>query len=174
MLYLRKLSNNPNYEKIKNADEIGDLAADILKQELATTNNCLSFWKCENIDDIDDTIKAILLSTTAIKCSRLFALSDEIINKYGFKMDDTEPGLTGYSGFENLHINMIELTYSKVGTVLNMLREAFQDPNSITKIDKAKVKIYIDEVIKSGRLNKEALNDDLLQDIEKNFFATTE
>ena len=69
------------------------MGADILKQELGTTSNSLSFWKCDSLETLKDTIKAILLSTTGIKTSQFFILSDDIIDKYGFKMDDTQPGI---------------------------------------------------------------------------------
>ena len=167
MYYVRKLSNNPNLEKVKNADDIGELGADILKQELGTTSNSLSFWKCDNLEKLKDTIKAILLSTTGIKASTFFILSDDIIDKYGFKMDDTQPGLTGYKGFEQLHINMTELTYSKIGTVLQMLNEVFQDPQNTPKLDRDKAKAYIMEVKQAGLLNEEALKDELRKDIDK-------
>lgn len=167
MYYLRKLSNNPNLEKIKNARDIGSLDADILKQELGTTGNTLSFWKCNSLENMKDTIKAILLSTSSIKTSQFFILSDEIIDKYGFRMDDTQPGRTGYKGFEQLHINMVELTYSKIGAVLQMLNEVFKDPQYTVKLDRDKVKAYILEVKQAGLLDETALNDQLRKDIDK-------
>ncbi len=167
MYYVRKLSNNPNLEKVKCVDDIGELGADILKQEFGTTNNSLSFWKCESLEKMSDTFKAILLSTTGIKTSQFFVLSEEIIDKYGFKMDDTQLGVTGYKGFEQLHINMIELTYSKIGTVLQMLNEVFKDPQNTPKLNRDIVKAYIMEVKQAGLLNEDVLNDELRKDIDK-------
>lgn len=167
MYYIRKLSNNPNLEKVKNAEDIGELDADILKQELGTTDNSLSFWKCDTLEKMEDTIKAILLSTTGIKTSQFFILSDDIIDKYGFKMDDTQPGITGYKGFEQLHINMTELTYSKIGKVLQMLNEVFKNPQNTLKLDRDKVKAYIIEVKQAGLLNEEVLKDGLRKEIDK-------
>ena len=167
MYYVRKLSNNPNLEKVKNAANIGDLEADILKQELGTKGNTLSFWKCDSLEDNQDTIKAILLSTTGIKVSQFFFLSEEVIDKYGFTMDDSESGVTGYKGFEQLHINMIELTYSRIGTLLQMLNEVFKDPQNTVKLDRATVKDYIMDVKQKGLINEEALQEQLRKDIEK-------
>ena len=167
MYYVRKLSNNPNLEKVRNVVDVRELDADILRQELGTTGNSLSFWKCDSLEKINDTIKAILLSTTGIRTSRFYVLSDEIIEKYGFKMDDSQLGVTGYKGFEQLHINMIELTYSKIGTILKMLNEVFKDPQNTPKLDRDKVKAYIMEVKQAGLLNEDALQDQLRKDIDK-------
>ena len=82
-------------------------------------------------------------------------------------MDDTQPGETGYKGFEQLHINMIELTYSRIGTVLQMLNEVFKDPQYTPKLDRDRVKAYIMEVKQAGLLNEDALKDQLRKDIEK-------
>lgn len=167
MFYVRKLSNNPNLEKVKSIEDVGDLDADFLKQELGTTGNALSFWKCDSIEELKDTFKAILLSTTGIKTSQFFIISDEIINKYGFKMDDTQLGETGYRGFERLHVNMTDLTYSKVGTVIQMLNEVFKDSQNTPKLNRDEVKAYIMEVKQAGLLNEDALQDRLRKDIDK-------
>lgn len=167
MYYVRKLSNVPNLEKIRNSDNVGDLAADIVKQELGTTGNTLSFWKCDDLDNLCDTIKAILLSTTGIKTAQFFIVSDSVIEKYGFIMDDSQPGSTGYKGFEKLHTNMIELTYSKLGLILQMLQEVFKDPENTPKLDKGKVKSYIREVKKAGLLNDNALQEQLKKEIDR-------
>lgn len=167
MYYVRKLSSNSNLSKIKNALSIEELDADILKQELGTTGNTLSFWKCENLEELSDTFKAILLSTTAVKSSQFFLLSDDIVAKYGLEMDDSEKGSTGYSGYEYLHSNMIKLNYSKIGTILMMLHEAFQKTENTPKIDKNTAKEYIKEVFQAGLLNVENIQDSLKRDIVK-------
>lgn len=82
-------------------------------------------------------------------------------------MDDTQPGVTGYKGFELLHINMTELTYSKTGTVLQMLNEVFKDPQNTPKLDRDKVIAYIMEAKQAGLLNEDALRDELRKDIDK-------
>ena len=169
MYYVRRLSNIPNLEKIKAANNIEDIDSDILRQELGTTGNTLSFWKCSNLEDINDTIKAILLSMSEIKKSQFYIINDGIIEKYGLKMDDTQPGNTGYKGFESLHSDMVELTYSKIGAVLRMLNEIFKNPANTKKVDRQKVKDYILEVIKDDLLNEDALNSELKEDIEKYF-----
>lgn len=167
MYYVRKLSNNPNLLKIKNTTNIDDLEADILKQELGTTANKLSFWKCERREELVDTMKAILLSTTAIKSSQFYILTDDILEKYGLRMDDSEEGLTGYKGHEHLHVNMIGLNYYKIGLVLKMLNEVFQKSTYTPKIDKQTAKEYIMEVHQAGLLNIESVQESLRKDIIK-------
>lgn len=167
MYYIRKLSNKANLLKIKAAQDIKLLDADILKQELGTTGNTLSFWKCDDLDNTDDAIKAILLSTTGIATSQFFIINDEVVKKYGLLMDDTELGVTGYRGHENLHVNMVKLNYAKIGTILEMLKEVFQHPEYTPKLEKSKVKERILEVKKQGLLNEANMQEQLVKDVEK-------
>lgn len=172
MYYMRKLSNNPNLSKIKEATDIDLLDADILKQEFGTTGNTLSFWKCDDLEHPEDTMKAILLSGTYIKTAQFFIVDDELIEKYQLTLDDTEPGKTAYAGFEGLHTNMTLLTYGRIGTVLRMLNESFKDEKLTPKLNKPKVKQYIKEVKDAGMLDESKLQESLKEDIEKLYVTT--
>lgn len=170
MYYIRKLSCNANLSKLKSVENTASIDADILKQELGTSNNTLSFWKCEcceSSDDMKNAIKAILLSTTAIKNSQFIVIEDSIAKKYGLVIDDTEPGKTGYKGYESLHVNITNLTYSKIGNVIDMLREIVTNQMFTPSLNRASVKSYIEEVNKAGLLNREDTDKDLINDIDK-------
>lgn len=169
MYYVRKLSNLPNLQKLQYMQCVSDMDADILKQEFGTTENTLSFWKCDSLDDVKNAVKAILLSTTAIKTSQFIIVEQSVAERYGFIMDDTENGVTGYSGFENLHINMTGLSYKKIGQLMLMLKEiaTSKEEELIPKYQKDEVKALIKEVINDGLLNEKTTNKDLLKDIEK-------
>ena len=60
MFYIRKLSKKSNLFKIRDAVTNSIIEADVLKQELGTTRNTLSFWKSEDITDLKNAMKAIL------------------------------------------------------------------------------------------------------------------
>lgn len=165
--YIRKLSNLPNLQKIKCVDDIEELEADVIGQELRTSNNALSFWKCDCLLNTKEAQKAIILSSTAIKAMQFYILSDEIIKKYNLSMDDSEMGETGYIGCENLHSNMINLNYSKIGNILKMLKEVFQDPKLTPKLEKKEVKEYIIEIEKDERLDRKKTKEELIEAIDK-------
>ena len=161
MYYIRKLSNNSNLSKIKNTDNVASLDSDILKQELATTGNALSFWKCEDLENQKDTMIAILLSGSHIKVSQFFILDDDMISKYGLELDDSKPGKTGYKGFQNLHVDIKSLTYRKIGIVLEMMQEAFQNEELTPKLGRLEIKQYLKEVKEAGLLDETQLDDNM-------------
>ena len=166
MYYVRKIKNS-NLFKIKDCESCELLAADVLKQECSTTSNTLSFWKCDNLNDTTDTIKAILLSTTAIETTQFIIINDEQLKAHGIETDDSEPGKTGYSGFENLHVNVCNLTYGKIGALLKIYKDNSTISECAPKIQKPDVKRYISEVKQAGLINEEKTNPDLLKDINK-------
>lgn len=167
MFYIRKLSKKSNLFKIRKASENKDVAADVLKQELATTGNTLSFWKSDDISSLKDAMKAILLSATSIETSQFIIFNDEILDRYGIKRDYNEKGVTGYKGFENLHVNLCDLNYGKIGAVLDMVKEISMDEAYVPELKREEVKKYILEVREDGLLDEDSIRPELMRAIEK-------
>lgn len=166
MFYVRKLSKKSNLFKIRDVS-LNKVEADVLKQELGTSRNTLSFWKCDDISDLSDTMKAIILSTTSIETSQFIIVDDELLNKYGIAIDDTELGATGYKGFEKLHVNFCNLDYEKIGKLLNMIREVSEDKARIPELKREQVKKYIIEAREMGLLDEEAIRPELRDAIDR-------
>lgn len=166
MFYVRKLSKKSNLFKIRDVS-LEKVEADVLKQELGTSRNTLSFWKCDDMSQLSDTIKAIILSTTSIETSQFIIVDDELLNKYGITIDETELGVTGYKGFEKLHVNLCDLNYEKIGNVLNMIREVSFDKTRIPELKREQVKTYIIEVRKNGLLDEDAIRPELKDAIDR-------
>lgn len=149
------------------ADSCEEIVADVLKQELGTRGNTLSFWKCEDERQLKDTFKAILLSTTSIDTSQFIIIDEGLIEKYNIDLDDTEEGKTGYKGFEKLHINFCNLNYGKIGDILEMYREASEEKDNMPELKREQVKKYIIEVKDAGLLNEQLLNEQLKTAIDR-------
>lgn len=166
MLYVRKLSKKSSLYKIRDTS-LEEVEADVLKQELGTSRNTLSFWKCDDMSHLPDTMKAIILSTTSIETSQFIIVDDKLLNKYGISIDETELGVTGYKGFDNLHVNFCDLNYEKIGAILNMIREISSDKSRIPELKRGQVKSYIEEVRKDGLLDEDAIRPELKDAIDR-------
>lgn len=167
MFYIRKLSKKSNLFRIRDAISNSNIEADVLKQELGTTRNTLSFWKCEDITDMKNVMKAILLSATSIETSQFIVINDEMLDKYGIERNYEEKGITGYKGYENLHVNLCNLNYEKIGLILNIFKDISTNKQYTPELKKDDVKKYIIEVKKDGLLNEESINPSLKRDIDK-------
>lgn len=169
MYYIRKLSKRSTLSKIKSTANVYDVGADLLKQELPTTNNTLSFWKCTDLNNTKDAIKAILLSTTSIETSQFIILNDTLLSKYEIDVNDEQSGQTGYKNHADLHVNFCNLTYKKIGNILQLLKEISSESSLTPILEKKDVKSYIMEVIRDDMLDKENTRPELLKDINKYF-----
>lgn len=167
MFYIRKLSKKSNLYKIKDVTTNNMVAADVLRQELGTTGNTLSFWKCDRIDNLKDAMKAILLSTTSIETSQFIVIDDAILQQYEIEIDDTEKGVTGYKGFENLHINFCNLNYGKIGSLLDIIKTIAKEKERTPELKREDVKKYIIEVKEAGLLDEDNIRPELKTAIDK-------
>lgn len=167
MYYIRKLTKPFNFNKIKCIKSVDDIDSDIIKQELSTKQNTLSFWKCEKLEHIKETIKAIILSTSEISKSKFIMLDSNIIKEYELEVDESNKGKTGYKGYDDLHIDICNLTYKKLGTILNAYKKVFEDDQNTCEYQKDDIKELILEVIQQGLLDIDNLNESLKKDIIK-------
>ena len=167
MFYIRKLSKKSNLFRIRDAISNSNIEADVLKQELGTTRNTLSFWKCEDITDMKNVMKAILLSATSIETSQFIVINDEMLDKYGIERNYEDKGITGYKGYENLHVNLCNLDYEKIGAILNIIKEISKNKTYIPELKREDVKRYIIEVKRDGLLDEENIRPELKAAIDK-------
>lgn len=167
MFYIRKLSKLNTINKIKYANDVNDIPADVLKQEFPTTGNTLSFWKFESFDYLSDSITAILLSGRSIEKSKFIIVDDVLLNKYDLKTDFSEPGKTGYIGFEDTHVNICELTYGKIGNVLKMIKDIIDKDDYIREYNKDEIKQLIEIASVEGKIDFESLDEHLASDLSK-------
>lgn len=167
MYYLRKFSKINTLSKIEYSEDVFDTPSDLLKQEFSTTQNTLSFWKFDSFNNLDDSLKAVLLSCTKIEKSVFIIIDDKLLTKYNLRTDDTEPGKTGYLGYDKLHVNLCDLTYRKIGSVLNMIKDVSTIKEYRYELTKDEVKRLIKDVCISGKYDETNTNDQLKADINK-------
>ena len=167
MYYLRKLSSLSTPNKIKCAGCVADVPADLLKQELPTKYNTLSFWKFESFDCICDSIIAAILAGTSIGKTKFIIADDSLMDEYNLKCDYSELGETGYIGYDNMHVNVCELTYGKIGDVLRMMKAIIEKEEYLYELQKDDVKRLIKQAYTEGKVNQEKMHDQLVSDIVK-------
>lgn len=137
MFYVRKLSKPPNLQIIQRGSNPQLIPADFIGQEMRTAQNTLSVWRCESLDKegIQDAIKAALFSSSTISATQFLILDSDMLDQAGIKINDTR-GKTSYKGLNHLHSDLCELTYEKIGILLQLYNEASQLEKRTPKVDK--------------------------------------
>ena len=167
MYYFRRFTKPSTLFRITNANDISTVPADVLKQEFGTTSNKLSFWRSESITDWNDAKRAILLSTTAISKTCFFAFDDKLLEKYSISLDFTELGMTAYKGAAELHVNLKDLDYGKIGHLFEMIKQISSEEIKLPKLEADEVKEIIRQVALEKKIDYSMININLFKDIKK-------
>ena len=167
MYYIRKLSKPSSLYKIKALTDVKDLCADFLGQELRTADNTLSVWRSETLDDaeLNKAINAALLASSQINTSQFLIFNSSDLSNAGIQVDDTQPGKTAYIGCEHLHTNLCDLTYEKIGKLLEIYCKVANNSQLTPKIEKSMFKEIICEANKAGVLNMSALQEHMQKEV---------
>ena len=168
MFYVRKLSKPPNLQKIQAASNPSDIPADFLGQEMRTSQNTLSVWRCESLDEagIHDAITAALFASSEIAATQFIILDSEMLEAAGIQTHDNA-GRTAYKGLNHLHTDLCELTYEKIGKLLALYHETSSLKDRIPKVEKKEFQQIALDAYKSDCLDEDAMNDHLQTAIKK-------
>ncbi|MEQ2521574.1 hypothetical protein WMO24_14225 [Ruthenibacterium sp. CLA-JM-H11] len=169
MYYVRKLSKPSSLFKLRDTDNFRNIQADFLGQDLRTSSNTLSVWRSESLDkkDIDKAINAALLASSQVNASQFLIIDSDALEWAGIRTDDTEPGITAYSGLEGLHTNLCDLTYEKIGNLLQVYCKVCEDSQRTPKIDKERFKQIIIMANNENCLNVGVLQEHMQKEIQK-------
>lgn len=169
MYYVRKLSKPSSLFKLQALDNFQNMQADFLGQDLRTSTNTLSVWRSESLkqEDIDKAINAALLASSQVNTSQFLIIDSDALEQAGIRTDDTEPGKTGYSGLEGLHTNLCDLTYEKIGCILQVYCKCCKDKQRTPKIDKEQFKQIIISANEAQCLNMKALQEHMQKEVQQ-------
>lgn len=168
MYYVRKLSKTSNLQKIQNNPSPSIVPADFIGQELRTKENTLSVWRCESPDEEGrkDAIKAALFASSELSATQFIIFDSDMLEAAGIKTCDTV-GKTGYKNLEHLHTDLCELTYEKLGRLLDLYYRTSHLKDRIPKIEKEEFKKIALEAYNSNCLDESKMDDHLRNEINK-------
>lgn len=136
------------------------LKADALTSCLRTSKDELSLWTVENTSD-QEIEKAILALITNSRLERLDRIQvvyfeEDNVSKLGLTLKKS-PGDTIISTYSNLHQDMIELNYEKMGKVGTLITSALRDKR-IKKYSERELKTMLNNAIDAGLVEQKKLH----------------
>ena len=155
MLLIRKINKSKWYQiDIKNDD---DVSADAITNCLKTTKNTLSVWSIENEVDIEKAILAIASNLDYIETIDVVILNDEKLQEYGIKII-TSMGNTPIDSLKEIHRDLSELTFSKLGHIKDHIVERIRN-DKIKRFTKGSLRKILKKAIEKGFLELDDLNE---------------
>ncbi len=155
MLLVRKISKSKWFQIDIRKDN--DVSADAITNCLKTTNNTLSVWSIENEDDIEKAILAIASNLDHIETIDIVILNDEVLQESGIKII-TSKGNTPIESLKEIHRDLSELTFSKLGNVKDHIVERIRN-DKLRRFTKGKLKKILRDAIEKGFLELDDLNE---------------
>ncbi|MBR4908838.1 MAG: hypothetical protein IKZ43_07495 [Acidaminococcaceae bacterium] len=156
MFFSRKIAR-AKWEKAKelcgNPDNIDSFPADTLTADLRTSENTLSIW-C--VEDLDDVVLA-MMSNEQSKLETISILYFEDINE--LKTHDT-PGNTKIEELKSKHKDIYDLNYKELGTVAKKFLKAYVN-NKYKTYYKKDIQKVLNDSIRKKRVDKTIFNESI-------------
>jgi len=140
----------------------GEIQADHLG-DLYTSDNKLSVWLVENIDqDLKKVVTALASNSTTVSNIDYALLDKTHLSGIGVKFEK-ELGVTPYEEVNSLHYNLIELTASK----LVGLSKVFMAESKRDRFIEPQVTSLLKTALGAGQIAQEKLNEKLKASLER-------
>jgi len=158
MPYLIRRISRAKWEEI----EQGEVSADAITNDLKTFRNDLSVWLISSKEELEKAVIALITGAKQTKLSTLhIVLIDEILIAESSLTLNSTKGDTVVESLQDLHRDISELTYTKLGTIKNLVLDCLKSDN-YALYTKKQLKTLLKSAIESGELLKDKLNPELV------------
>ncbi|GAH41066.1 unnamed protein product [marine sediment metagenome] len=136
-----------------------EIPADAITNCLRTQQNNLSVWKIKSEDEIESAVLAIISGQPRLETIDIALLSPEYLEQNGVKFMATE-GKTAVKMPKDIHFDMVELTYEKLGVIAYHIVEKFKE-KKVFRYTRKKLKDILNNAINEKRLDINKLSEDI-------------
>lgn len=128
-----------------------DVSADAITNCTKTKNNSLSVWEVPNEDQVDEAVLAILSGHDHLETFDIVVLQSTELMELGISLDHSK-GICGVRDLVDNHVDIIELTYRKLGILAEKITEGFQ-LGKVKRYRKTQLKALLLKAISDNRLD---------------------
>ncbi|WP_421827061.1 hypothetical protein [Larkinella sp.] len=146
-LLVRKIARSKWYNKKQNIDI--DTPADAISSCLRTQNNTLSVWRIEDESEVKEAILAIISNQDQLDTIDIVILKETYLSENSIQIETTK-GETPVKELVNIHRDLSQLTYSKLGIIAKHITDQEATFKRITVKDSKQI---ILEAIEKKRLS---------------------
>ena len=161
MAYLVRKISRSRFHKITHTENIQDIDADIVSNDLRTSKNCLSTWKADTTEDIENAILAIASTSDHLETMSFLLFDEAQLAEKELDFEGERDSSCPVEDLANLHTNIRSLSYKKIGDVLCIVKQL---PNTrVILRTKQEISTMITNAKENGRLNVLLLKEDVMK-----------
>lgn len=133
------------------------ICADAITGCMRTSDNSLSVWAIDSLDEIDQAAIAIAASQERLDTIDLIAFDQERISDLGIRIELT-PGITAATALKESHRDLKDLTYNGLGELSEETRKILINDQR-KRYTVGKLKALLSKALESGLINPDYLDD---------------
>lgn len=145
----------------------GEISADAVSADLRTSDNTLSFWRCNAVRDEELRSTVLALATAAERIDRIDVawIDESDVESEGLSQVQTA-GETPVLSLRSRHVDIARLDLVRLGTVARLIAKAFSK-NQHKRMTKKEVVEIIIEAVNKGLVGLRDLKPKVREEVER-------
>lgn len=170
---VRKLNKRGNLDILMQNDNVEDIFADVSTNEFRTTKGTLSTWIIDNIEDLDNAVLAIALSSTKITKMDFIIMDTKLLEGVNLNYKKTYAGIEiPIADLQDTHYDIIDVSVKKLVDCTKVYKSIYSNENQdeekyIIRVTEAEIKEKLKKAISDNRVDKNKASKHIKEVIEK-------
>jgi hypothetical protein len=140
-------------------ENVGNVSADAITNDLKTTSNKLSVWEIASSDDIDQAVLAMTAGGQHLETIDVVTIDPQHIAAQGIYCLSAE-GVTPVDHLKNTHRELPQLSYSKLGAIAHEIVDSIET-DSVQRRTMGELREILKKAILEGKLQPDRLSESL-------------
>ena len=132
--------------------------------DLRTSDNDLSVWQINDMDELEEVGLTMALTKSSIKDVSVVILDADKISELGLAITE-QPGTSNYTEKNNLHKNISVPTFWEIGFLSEYIHEQLQDEKNFHYFAEEELKETFYKVVKEGNMDYRHIGDKSLKNL---------
>ena len=169
---VRKLNKRDQLYSLCEIDSIEDFDADITTTEFRTTNGCVSTWIIDSLENLDDAVLAIAVTSSEISRMDVIVIDTNLLEKNSLHYKQTYAGQDiAIPDLQNKHYDIINVSIKKLVDCTKVYQEIVEKDSGnnkyIVRYAAGEIKDMLKKAIECNRIDESKALKKVKLEIEK-------
>lgn len=170
---VRKINKRDYFSNLVDKECVEDIYADVPTYEFRTTKGSLSTWLIESLEDIDNAVLAIAVSSSQISKMDFIIIDTKLLDQNGLKYKQTYAGVElPIADLQNTHYDILDISLKKLMNCTNVYKIIYSQENDeeekfIKRFTESEIKGMLKKAISEKRVDKSKATKSIKRVIEQ-------
>ena len=170
---VRKINKRDQFSTLLAQDSVEDIHADVPTCEFKTAQGTLSTWLIESLEDIDNAVLAIAVSSSKISKMDFIVIDTDILDQNGLAYKKTYAGIElPIADLQDTHYDIINISLKKLTNCATVYKTIYSQESVdvgkfLLRFSKTEIKEKLKKAISEDRVDKNKASKPIRQVIEQ-------